>query len=97
MSGGDADGADTVGVSKDHKTKAGNHGYTGVATDTGFVKITDGGEDVFLIDTELASLLKIVSEDVEKKLRVGISVDMSMSVDVKELSQGGGVDNVTVL
>lgn len=95
--GGNAHRSDTVGVSKDHKTKTSNHGHTRVGTDTGFGKITDGSEDVFLIDTELSSLLKVVGKNVKKKLRVRIGVDMPVSVDIKELSQSGGVDHVAVL
>lgn len=54
-------------------------------------------EDILLVDTEFPGLLEIVGENVETELRVGISVDMSMGIGIKELSQSRGVDEVTVL
>lgn len=46
---------------------------------------------------ELAGLLQVVREDVEKEFRVRVGVDMSMCVGVEELSEGRCVDEVAVL
>lgn len=57
----------------------------------------DGGEDILLVDTELASLLQVVGKDVKEKLRIGISVAVAMSILIQELAQLIGVDKISVL
>lgn len=57
----------------------------------------DGSEDILLVDTRLASLVQVVGKDVEKQLRVGISVDVAMGILVQELTKLCGVDQVSVL
>jgi len=54
-------------------------------------------ENILFVDTELSSLLQVVCENVEEELGVRVGVDVSVGIGIKELSQGWGVDEVTVL
>jgi len=60
-------------------------------------EISNGGEDVLLVDSHLAGLLEVVGEDVEKELRIGIGVDVSVSVRVEEVAKLFDVGEVSVL
>lgn len=46
---------------------------------------------------EFSSLLEIVSQDIEQKLRVGFSVDMTMSASVQIMTKLGSIDQVSIL
>ena len=75
----------------------GNHGNASVTTVADIKDTLDGGEDILLVDTELASLLQVVGKDVKEKLRIGISVAVAMSILIQELAQLIGVDKISVL
>jgi len=74
-----------------------NHGNTSVTAVADIKDTLDGGEDILLVDTELASLLQVVGKDVKEKLRIGISVAVAMSILIQELAQLIGVDKISVL
>ncbi|TFY81604.1 hypothetical protein EWM64_g2408 [Hericium alpestre] len=56
--------------------EAGEHRDAGVRAAALRHDALDGGEDVLLVDAELARLLEVVREDVEEDLRVGGRVDV---------------------
>jgi hypothetical protein len=55
-------------------------------------EVSDGGEDVLLVDSDLARLL-----DIEEELGIGVGVDVSVGVGVEEGTKLGGVGEVSVL
>ncbi len=57
----------------------------------------DGSKDVLLVNAELASLLQIVCKDIEKQLRVRVSVNVAMGILVQKCAQLIGIDQVAVL
>lgn len=83
---------DTVRVSERDDPETSEHRDTGVGTFALLHEASDRGEDIFLVDTELARLLQVVGEDVEKEFRVGGGVDVSVSGGVHEMQKFGGVD-----
>ena len=60
-------------------------------------ELTDGAEDVVLVNTELARLLQIVGEDVEEELRVAVGVDVPVRVVVEVVAEMGRIDEVAIL
>ena len=74
-----------------------NHGNASITTMADIIDTLDGGKDIFLVDTELASLLQVVGKDVEKELRIRICVDMAMSILIQEHAQFVSIDQVSVL
>lgn len=89
--------SDSVRVPERNKSKASNHGRASVGARTLSHEVSDGGEDVLLVDSDLARLLKVVGEDVEEQLRVRVGVDVSVGFGIKEGPQLLGVGKVTVL
>ena len=63
-----AEGADAVGVAEGDDAEAGEHGDAGVRALDLSHEAADGGEDVLLVDANLARLLEVVGEDVEEEL-----------------------------
>jgi hypothetical protein len=57
----------------------------------------DGRKDIFFIDTEFASLLKVVGEYVEEELRVGRSIDVPVRGSIEEMQQGRRVNQIAIL
>lgn len=91
------DGPDSVGIPEGDESETSDHGRAGVGSDALGHEVSNGGEDVLLVDSHLAGLLEVVGEDVEEELRVGIGVDVSMSVRVEEVSKLLDVGEVSVL
>lgn len=82
----ESDGSDTVGVPEGNESETGDHGRAGVGSRDLRHEVPDGGEDVLLVDSELAGLLEVVGKDVEQELRVRVGVDVPVSVRVEERS-----------
>lgn len=59
--------------------------------------LLQSSKKIFIIDTELSSLLKSVGEHVEKKLAVRIGVDMAVGIMVEKLTEFASIDDVAVL
>ena len=79
-------------VTERHDTEPGEHRCDSVSALALLHEGGDGGEDVFFIDTEFARLLEVVGKDVEEKLRVGGSVDVTVGGLVHELEKFFCVD-----
>lgn len=61
------------------------------------VDALDRSKDILLINTDLASLLQVVSKDVEQQLRVRIGVDVAMGILIHESAELVSIDQVSVL
>ena len=96
-SSGHSDGSDAVRVSERDQSETSEHTDAGVCTGACSHEVSNGVENILFVDTELAGLLQVVGEDVEKELGVRIGVDMSVRVGVKELPERRRVDEVTIL
>lgn len=59
--------------------------------------VLDCGENIFLVDPELARLLEIIRKDIEEELRIRVGVDMSVCVCVQELLELTGIGKVPIV
>ncbi|KAI3488256.1 hypothetical protein L1887_47795 [Cichorium endivia] len=92
-----AERTDAVGVAEGDDAETSKHGDAGVAALALLHEVANGGEDVLLVDAELARLLQVVGKDVEEHLRVRIGVDVTVGVGIEEATQLVGVDEVAVV
>ena len=79
-------------VTERHDTEPGEHRCDSVSALALLHEGSDGGEDVFFVNTEFARLLEVVGKDVEEKLRVGGGVDVTVGGLVHELEKFFCVD-----
>lgn len=93
----ETDRSDPVRVPKGDEPEPCDHHGTSVGSDDLGHGVSDGGEDVFFIDSDLARLLEVVGEDVEQELRVRVGVDVSVGVRVEEPTELFSVVEVSVL
>ena len=84
-------------VAECDEPEAGEHRDTGICTLALLHEVADGCENVLFVDTELARLLQVISEDIEEKLGVGRSVDVTVGSLVHELQKLRRVDEVAIL
>lgn len=94
---GHAYGANAIGVSERDDPETSEHGDTCVRALALLHKAADRGEDILLVDTELARLLQVVGKDVQQELRVGGRVDVPMSGGIHGLEQRLSVNKVPIL
>ena len=74
-----------------------NHSSASVGTRGGLHDFANSAENVVGVDTEFASLLKGVGEEIEEELRVGGSIDVAMSVVVEVVTKVLRIGEVSIL
>lgn len=90
-------GADSIRITEPDQPEAGEHPCTRVGALGRVHEVSDGGEDVFFVDSEFAGLLEVVREHVEEDFRVRVGVDVPVCFGVEVLAEFVGVDKVAVL
>lgn len=84
LAGRKTDRPDAVRVPEGDESETSDHGRAGVGARALSHEVANSGEDVLLVDADLARLLEVVGEDVEEELRVRVGVDMPVGVRVEE-------------
>lgn len=92
-----ADRADAIRIPESNDSKPCEHGDASVSSFALGHQGSNRGEDIFLIDTEFACLLKVVREDVQEELRVRRCVDVAMGTGIHILQKLFGIDKVPIL
>jgi hypothetical protein len=97
LSDSHANRPDTVGITKRNDAKSCQHSDAGISSLALRHQPADSGEDIVLIDPNLARLLQIIGKNVEKQFRIGRRIDVSVGGLVQKVTKDHGVDQIPIL
>lgn len=73
------------------------HGSACPSTNAQLVHALESGKAVIGVNTRLASLVELISKDVQHELTVALGVDVSVRLVIKTFSERGRVDEVAIV